>query len=282
MRYSIAHLIVVLAAFTTVVCAQVTSNVINRVFLVKGPAEAGTAFTIEVDGRQYLVTAKHVVDGMKQDDSIQIRKDDQWSAVPVKVLRCNDPVDIAVLIPSSQLSKSFPLETTSAGVFFGGDTFFLGFPYAKTTEFKLAGGYPMPLIKRATLSGMNPLVPDKGVIIVLDGYNNPGFSGSPVVFRDSTKSGLTFKVAGVVVSFLPEAAPVLETEEVTQTQITDKDKQESRILEYHQKFYRVTQETSQFVRLNTGIAFAHDIKFAVDLIRQHPIGPKVADDFQPK
>jgi hypothetical protein len=282
MRFPILHLLVIFAALTTVVGAQVTSNVINRVFLVKGPSEAGTAFTIEVDGRQYLVTAKHVVKGMKQDDNIQIRKDNQWLELPVKVLRCDDPVDIAVLIPSSQLSINFPLEPTSAGMFFGGDTFFLGFPYAKTTEFKLAGGYPMPLIKRATLSGMNPLVPDKGVIIVLDGYNNPGFSGSPVVFRDSTKSELTFKVAGVVVSFLPEASPLLKTEEVTQAQITDEDKQESRILEYHQKFYRVTQETTDFVRLNTGIAFAHDIRFAVDLIHQHPIGPKVADDFQPK
>ena len=182
MRFSIQHLLIVIATLTTVVGAQVTSNVINRVFLVKGPDEAGTAFTIEVDGRQYLVTAKHVVKGMKEDDSIQIRKDDQWTAVPVQVFRCEDPVDIAVLVPSSQLSASFPVEPTSAGMFFGGDTFFLGFPYAKTTEFKLAGGYPLPLIKRATLSGMNPLVPDKGVIIVLDGYNNPGFSGSPVCF----------------------------------------------------------------------------------------------------
>ena len=164
----------------------------------------------------------------------------------------------------------------------GGDAFFLGFPYAKTTDSMLAGGYPLPLIKRATLSGMSQLVPGKGSVIILDGYNNPGFSGSPVVFRDTTKSEATFKVGGVVVSFLPEAGPVLKTEEVTQAQITDEDKQESRILEYHQRFYRVTHETTDFVRLNTGVAFAHDIKFAVDLIRQHPIGPKVADDFQPK
>ena len=102
------------------------------------------------------------------------------------------------------------------------------------------------------------------------------------MFRDSTKSELTFKVAGVLVSFLPEAAPVSKTEEVAPAQVTNEDKQESRILEYHQKLYRVTKETTDFVRLNTGIAFAHDIKFAVDLIHQHPIGPRVADGFQPK
>jgi hypothetical protein len=282
MRFSVLRLLVVFFIFAAVVNAQVTGNVINRVFLVRGPSEAGTAFTIEVDGRQYVVTAKHVVKGMKDDDTIQIQKNDQWSPITVKVLRCDDPVDIAVLVPPSQLSTSFPLEPSSAGMWFGGENFFLGFPYAKTTGSNLAGGYPLPLIKRATLSGMSQLVPGKGTLIILDGYNNPGFSGSPVVFRDTSKSEVTFKVAGVVVSFLPEAGPVLKTEEVTQARITDDDRQEGRILEYHQKLYRVTRETGDFVRLNTGLAFAHDIKFAVDLIREHPIGPKVSDDFQPK
>jgi hypothetical protein len=282
MQSLISRFLVVLAMFTTVVNAQMTSNVFERVFLVQGPVEGGTAFTIEVDGRQYLITAKHVVKGMKEDDRIQIRKNDQWFPLTVKVFRCDDPVDIAVLIPPSQLSVNFPLEATAEGVFFGGETSFLGFPYGITTGLKLAGGYPLPLVKKATLSGMIPLVPDKGSIIVLDGYNNPGFSGSPVVFRDSTKSQVTFKVAGVVVSFLSEAGPVLKTEEVAPAQITAEDKQESRILQYHQKSYKITQETTDFVRLNTGIAFAHDIAFAVDLIRKHPIGPKVADDFQPK
>lgn len=281
MRLHITTL-VVLMSLSTLVAAQVTSNVINRVFLIKGPTELGTAFTIEVDGRQYLITAKHVLKGMKEDDTIGVRKNDQWSPLSVKIFRCDDPVDIAVLIPPSQLSITFPLEASLGGVSLGGDTFFLGFPYAKTTEFKLSGGYPVPLIKRATLSGLSPLVPGKGALIVLDGYNNPGFSGSPVVFRDSTKSDVVFKVGGVVVSFLPEAGPVLKTTEVTQQQITSEDRQQSRILEYGQKLYKVTQETTDFVRLNTGVAFAHDIEFAVALIRMHAIGPKVAADFQPQ
>jgi hypothetical protein len=281
------RLLLAIAAFATFaanVSAQVTSNVLYRVFLIKNHSEIGSAFTIDVDGRQYLITAKHVLKGMKEavDDTIQIRKNDSWSDLTVKVFRCNDPVDIAVLIPPSQLSVDFPLEPTLAGVLMGGEAFFVGFPYAMTTGSSLEGGYPMPLTKKATVSGLIPLVSDKGVVLVLDGYNNPGFSGSPVVFHDNSKGVGMFNVGGVVVSFLPEAGPVLKTEEVTQAQITDEDRRESRILQYEGKLYRITRETTDFVRLNTGIAFAHDVKFAVDLIHQHPIGPKVADDFRPK
>lgn len=89
-----------------------------------------------------------------------------------------------------------------------------------------------------------------------------------------------FKVAGVVVSFRPEAGAVLKTTEVAQEQITANDLRESRILEYQGRTYRVTQETTDFVRLNTGIAFAHDI--AVELIHQHPVGPQSADNFHPQ
>jgi S1-C subfamily serine protease len=255
--------------------------VINRVFLISA-TETGTAFTIEVDGRQYLVTAKHIVKGLREDDKIQIRKNDQWSPLPVKIFRCDDPADIAVLVPHSQLSVDFPLEPTIAGIFFGGETLFVGFPYGLTTDLKISGGYPMGMVKKATLSGLTPLVPNKGSLIILDGYNNPGFSGSPVVFRDYSKSEVTYKVAGVVVSFMQEAAPILKTDEVSQQQITVDDLQAKRIIEYHGKRFRIKEETTDFVRLNTGIAFAHDIRFAVDLIRQHAIGPRVTDEFEPK
>src|ERR1039457_7430494 len=39
---------------------QVTSNVLRRTVLIQS-SMVGTAFTIDVDGRQYLITAKHVI-----------------------------------------------------------------------------------------------------------------------------------------------------------------------------------------------------------------------------
>ncbi len=45
---------------------MITANVYNRVFFIKA-ADYGTAFSIDHGGRQYLVTAKHLVNAEKQE-----------------------------------------------------------------------------------------------------------------------------------------------------------------------------------------------------------------------
>ena len=62
-RRSLIFLLLFLAS--PPVQGQMIANVFERILLVRvggnGPgAEAGTAFTLDVDGRQYLLTAKHV------------------------------------------------------------------------------------------------------------------------------------------------------------------------------------------------------------------------------
>ena len=42
---------------------MITSNFIHRIFRIKCGEFMGTGFTIDVDGKQYVVTAKHVVNG---------------------------------------------------------------------------------------------------------------------------------------------------------------------------------------------------------------------------
>lgn len=83
--------------------AQVTANVLTRVLMIRVGQYQGSAFTMEVDGRQYLVTAKHMVKRLKAEDSIEILNDGQSSSVSVEVFRRDDPVDIAVLVPPAQL-----------------------------------------------------------------------------------------------------------------------------------------------------------------------------------
>ncbi len=98
-RYALIGLFVLLQA---VPChAQLTSNVLRRVFLIKVDNNEGTAFTIEVDGRQYVVTAKHMVTSTANGAKTTVRmmRKDGWKALKVTVLKCDDPVDIAVLVP---------------------------------------------------------------------------------------------------------------------------------------------------------------------------------------
>jgi heme/copper-type cytochrome/quinol oxidase subunit 2 len=50
-----------LSLAATVAWAQVpTSNVLYRVLRIKTATSTGSAFTIEVDGKQYLITARHL------------------------------------------------------------------------------------------------------------------------------------------------------------------------------------------------------------------------------
>jgi hypothetical protein len=81
--------------------SQVTANVFERVLNVRvnaGTDHEGTAtaFTIDVDGREYLITAKNVVQGLRDCDKIDVFMNDPWAPLDVKIFRCADPIDIAV------------------------------------------------------------------------------------------------------------------------------------------------------------------------------------------
>ena len=139
-----------------------------------------TAFTIDVNGREYLITAKHVVLGLKDEDNLDIFINGDWSPLTVKIFRCDDPVDIAVLIPPHQLTVNLPL-SYQGNFQLGQDAYFLGFPLGLQSPSQGANGpYPLALVKRGIISGIVPIdVPKKASMLFLDGYNNPGFSGRP-------------------------------------------------------------------------------------------------------
>jgi S1-C subfamily serine protease len=132
--------------------AQVTSNVLRRTRLIRISEEEGTAFTIEVDRRQYLVTAKHVVKALPdgQYGKIEVLTTSGWSALSVEVFKCDDPVDIAVLVPPAQLTVNYALEPSLTGVELGQDVYFVGFPYGITKTYASLPGV-FGLVKRATL-----------------------------------------------------------------------------------------------------------------------------------
>ena len=79
---------------------MIPTNVLQRTFRVGYGSGSGTCFTIDHDGKQYIVTAKHVVSGIKPTDSVTIYHEKQW-----KNLQCGlvglapGDVDIVVLAP---------------------------------------------------------------------------------------------------------------------------------------------------------------------------------------
>ncbi len=260
--------------------AQITTSVFDRVLMLKSGSETGTGFTIDVDGRQYLVTAKHIVAALGTEGNVEIFKHQAWLPIAVKVFRCDDPVDIAVLIPPAQLTIRSALEPTSKKLRYGQDMYFAGFPYGlRSSAAPLPGGYPVAFIKKATMSGE---IKEEGAsMLVLDGYNNPGFSGGPVIYRDVDQSGFVYNVAGVVKGFRADLAQVYKREEVKPEQITQDDIAQDRIVHTREGRTLRLSETGDVVKLNSDLLLAYNISYALDLIRKNPIGPASSDAFQP-
>jgi hypothetical protein len=265
--------------------AQVTSNAIQRVLKIRVNAgtereATATAFTLDVDGREYVVTAKHVVAGLKDKDRIDIFMDSGWKRFDVQIYRCDDPIDIAVFIPPYQLTVNFSLPFETRNFMFGQVAYFLGFPYDYGSQGTLKGNgpYPFPLIKAGTVSGfVNPGGLIKPYELLLDGYNNPGFSGGPIVYRDLNQSGVVIRLAGVVSGFVPEVVPVVKTHIIDSPADAGPVAKEQpwRIRRGKNGKFIELVDSDTYVALNTGIVQGFLIEPAIELIRSHPIGPEV-------
>ena len=219
---------------------MITANVIYRVFRLKVGLETGTAFTIEEEGREYLVTARHIAHSLQGTSEIEVFKDRVWFPLQVTVIgHAPGEVDISVLAPAERLTptRPLPLSASSKGLTYGQEAFFLGFPYGIGDNFLRETGHPLPFVKRVTVSTLF------GKPYLLDGHNNPGFSGGPVVFCPSARK--EFQVAAVVSGYQSARASVRD--------------QEDRDTEFH-------------LRENTGILVAYDVNEAVALIRANPTG----------
>lgn len=221
---------------------MVPSNALQRTFRIQHGSGCGTSFTVDQGTKQYLVTARHVVAGIKKIDQIEIFFENKWHSLDCEVVgEAAGNIDITVLSVPLQLSPTYSLQATTDGVYFGQDVYFLGFPYNLFADIGAANrNFPLPFIKRATLSSM--IDPKGEDILFLDGHNNPGFSGGPVIY--SPPGTRDFRVAGVISGYRYENEPIFEGDTPTP-------------LAY---------------RYNTGIIIAYNIRHAVDLIRANPIG----------
>ena len=155
---------------------------------------------------------------------------------------CNGEIDISVLATNIRLSPDFPLPPTMAGIIYGQDVFFLGFPYGLKGEIgQMNRDFPLPFVKKAIFSCLQN-TPTGAQLLFLDGHNNPGFSGGPVIFKESNSN--EFKVAGLISGYRYNEEPIYQGEE----------------------------KLPLVYKYNTGIIISYGIKHAVDLIESNPIG----------
>jgi len=252
--------------------AQVVSNALARVLLIKTPTEQGSGFTLDIEGRQYLITAKHLVKDLKDKARILIRENQTWVPVDVSIFPCADPVDIAVLVPPRLLTSTLPLEPAAKhNVIITQEVYFLGFPFGSSAGEGIAvfGSHPVPIGKHGILSAITD------GLLVVDALSNPGFSGGPIVFRDLNETGkIVFYVLGVTKGPYPDLVHVTAPEPVKPGDDLS-NIERWRIQEDHGQRV-ILRDTPQVVPLNSGLLLGYSIDYAVDMIHKHPIGPEIA------
>lgn len=223
---------------------MVPENILKGTFQIGYGDSIGTAFTIDIDKRRYLITARHVVEGIKESDALTVHHDRQWKPLPVRLVGIGgEDFDIAVLAPATPIGTDHLLLPNDNTLYLSQDVYFLGFPYGihseGTPELNLS--FPLPLVKKAIVS-MFDFRKDGVGHIFLDGHNNPGFSGGPIFY--SALGTQEPRIAGVISGYRFQQEPI-----------------------YHQG-----QQTPLTYHYNTGIIIACSMNRVMDLIRENPIG----------
>ena len=232
---------VILFLITNLLTAQIqvpTDRILERTFFLQTDTLGGTCFSIIYKEHEYVITARHLFRKNITNNSlvkISIYIGGHPKICDAKCYLHKDTnVDIAVLkIPFVTSNKgSYDLSGT---LLFGQDIYFCGFPSLGGSLYFTNAfiDKPYPIIKKGILSG--GLKMNGYSILLLDGHNNPGFSGGPVVFYDY--SAKSYMIAGVISGYL------IQENEI----VGDKTKQ-------------------LLVQENSGIILCFDIKNALDII----------------
>lgn len=223
---------------------SITSATLQRTFRVRCGSERGTCFTIDLDDRRYLVTARHVAHGIGDRDVIEIWHDGSWKQLDIELVGHGEgDVDVTVMAPRSLFGGGYPIAGYES-YNLGEAVYFLGFPFELGSEVgDMNQDFPIPWVKRGIVSAFNKT---EGVIY-LDGHNNPGFSGGPVV-RDST-SGV--QILGVLSGYEAERQSVLDVAD---------------------------NEGPYTYDLNTGIVIAYDARYIAQIASKNPIGVSVRQE----
>ena len=220
---------------------MISANVIQRTFHIKYNGSTGTSFVIDIDNRQYFVTAKHVIENLHGTAIIEVFFNSEWQQVEATLVGHSQHSDISVMSIPSLKNGSDNVIAESANIIYGQDIYFLGFPYGIQSDVgELNSNLPMPLVKKGIVS--NFLFESPRKVLLLDGHNNPGFSGGPVIYRNVYDNSL--RIAAIISGFRYEIINAEHQNNVIDIQ----------------------------VKTNTGIIISYGIEAAIELIKANPIG----------
>ena len=227
---------------------MVTANVLHRTFPLRWHHSYGTAFTIDYKEKQYLITARHVVEGIRTGDSIEIFHGESWKLLQIRLVGLGEgSADVAVLESPIRLSPPLALPASSKGLVLAQQVYFLGYPFGWDGGHEdINRGFPLAIVKSGFVSAM-----PRGRFII-DAHVNEGFSGGPLLFVPPRNPANRLRVVGIIVGY-PVPRKLLPVVDQSGNKILDQDGRPIGIAD------------------NPGFVIAVDIFEAVRLIEAHSI-----------
>lgn len=222
----------------------VPTNIIYRTLHIKFNNATGTCFVFDYDKKQYYVTARHVIEGIKDGQEIELNYKKNWNKHKIKLVGHSSHSDISVFALPTGIVQGESLAASSNDILYSQEIFFLGYPYGLQSDIEhLNDDFPIPFVKKGILSNFLLETPKK--ILLLDGLNNPGFSGGPIVYIDMKTN--KFQICGIVSGYRYEI----------------------------QNATKNYQDLDIQIKTNTGIIIGYSIEAAIELIKANPIGVSV-------
>ena len=223
---------------------MIPASTFHRMFHIQCGHRRGTAFSLDVQGRQYFITASHLLAPLQNQAPVELFHWGKWKPLDIVVVGVGPrKIDVAVLALKFRVTLPEFTLTPYAGSLTPGQTgYCLGFPLGERGEEKIAEQpFPIPFLKTVSVAHVTDLS-DPIHCVFLDGYANPGFSGGPVLVREAGKDEL--RVAAVVSAFHYEHDPI----------------------------YVGTDHLTLNAPKNSDLIISYDIKHALDLITLNPMG----------
>jgi len=212
-NFALTFLLLALSTLGAMAQDAVPGEILQRTLLIKAGDTVGTAFTIDYQGKIYLLTAKHVVASLSAEKAIvQVWRSNAWQDLQtVRTLYpSSGDVDIAVFETNEKAPQPFAIpvmgQTDGDGPTMGQQIWFLGYPFGNTTLISHFKNGDFPFIKRGTMSAMDATNTD-AIVYYIDGFNNPGFSGGPILYWDFKSHA--YRIAGVVQGYRTDTAKVM-------------------------------------------------------------------------
>lgn len=152
-------------------------------FCIKGEGGIGTAFAYHHGERTFFLTAKHVLRNAMAGGFVYLKTPSNWKRFELSGTTAHpngqDAATFGLVGFHITVEHEFTHEN-EPGLGLGQELKFTGFPHGLENTAASDTGYSTPLVRTAFFSGIVISPINKSRLLILDGLNNPGYSGGPI------------------------------------------------------------------------------------------------------